>query len=153
LRIVDGLIHQTIKQVNTVAYAFTNTDDRDRTILVEHPKQNGWDLVEPEEPYEQTDDLYRFEVAVDAGRDAALTVRQERTHVQTVAVASFDLPTLLAYSRQGKASPEVVEAVRTAAAMQAAINDLERRIGRLDEERKAIDADQSRIRQNMSTVS
>lgn len=154
IKLVDGLVHQTLKQRNKVTYAFTNKDaKRPRTILVEHPKLGGWDLAEPGDPYEQTDDLYRFELDLDPSGTASLPVVQERTYVQTYAVTDADLGTLIAHQRGGKVSQAVIDAVREAARRQAAINEVRALIARLDQERAAIDADQSRIRQNMSTVS
>src|SRR5690606_16911852 len=126
------------KQWNKVTYAFTNKDaKRPRTILVEHPKLGGWDLAEPDDPYEQTDDLYRFELDLDPSGTASLPVVQERTYVQTYAVTDADLGTLIAHQRGGKVSQAVIDAVREAARRQAAINEVRALIARLDQERAA----------------
>jgi peptidoglycan hydrolase CwlO-like protein len=77
---------------------------------------------------------------------------QEHTDLQTFALTSYDLKTLVAYAREGKASKAVVEAIQKAAAMQAAITETQRRIGLLDQERQSIEQDQARIRQNMNSI-
>lgn len=154
LRIVSGLIEQTSKQEYRVSYAFKNKDEkRPRTILVEQAKMGGgWVLASPQKAMEETQELYRFELPVAPGASERLDVVQERTDRQMIQVASFDFPTLLAYSRDGKVSKAVVDAVRKAADMQAAINETQRRIQLLDQERTSIDQDQGRLRQNMANI-
>lgn len=153
IRIVGGLLEQTSKLQSKVTYGFANKDQkRPRTILVEHPRMQGWDLAEPSKPAEETSTLYRFEVPVEAGKSGSVAVTLERTERQTMSVTSYSTEALLAYSRQGKVSQKVVDAVREAGRLQAALNDAERRVKELDQERQAIEQDQSRIRQNMSTI-
>ncbi|MEX2217563.1 MAG: hypothetical protein WD749_02290 [Phycisphaerales bacterium] len=153
VRIAGGLIERTLKQESRVSYAFSNKDaKRPRTVLVEHPKVQNWDLVEPKKAADETDSLYRFEVALAPSEAGKVDVVQEHTALHSLAVVGFDLPTLLGYVKQGKASQKVLEAVQKAADMQAAINQTERRIGLLDQERQTIDQDQSRIRQNMANI-
>jgi len=77
---------------------------------------------------------------------------QQRTDSRSLAITSMDLPTLLAYSRQGQVSDKVIESFKQAAAKQARINDIERQIAALEKQRAEIDTDQSRIRQNMNTI-
>mgnify|MGYP001198484926 CR=1 FL=1 len=158
LRIVDGLIEQTMKLRSSTVYGFENKDtSRPRTILVEHPRMNGWDLVEPRPKDEgdrpgTTKDFYRFELDVGPGASGTLPVVLERTERQSIAVTSLDLPTVLAYHKQGKLSDKVLEAFRTVAAKQTAINESERAIAEIDREIASISQDQNRIRSNMSSV-
>jgi hypothetical protein len=153
LRIVSGLIEQTTKQISKASYAFSNKDaKRPRTILVEHPKIPTWDLVAPKKAAEETDSLYRFQVDLAPGDSGAIDVVQEHTDLQSVAVTGYDFPTLAAYVQQGKASKAVLDAVKQASDMQAAINETERRVQLLDQERGSIDQDQTRIRQNMANI-
>jgi hypothetical protein len=154
IKIVSGLIQQTSKQQSKVTYAFHNKDaKRARTVLVEHPKMGGWDLVAPKKATEETDTLYRFELALEPSAKDAIDVVQEHTDVQSIGVTQYDFNTLLVYAREGKVSKAVVDAVKKAADMQAGINNTQQRISLLDQERQTIDQDQNRIRQNMSSVS
>ncbi|MFN0131847.1 MAG: hypothetical protein ACKVW3_04830 [Phycisphaerales bacterium] len=154
IRIVNGLIEQTFKQEAKTSYAFANKDQkRARTVLVEHAKIPGWTLGAPAKATEVTEQVYRFEVELSAKESGTLDVMLERIDQQMVEMVSYDLPTLIGYSKEGKVSAKVIEAVKRAADMQAAINLTQQRIGQLDQERQGIDQDQTRIRQNMGTVS
>ncbi|HRQ73044.1 MAG TPA: hypothetical protein PLU35_08460 [Phycisphaerales bacterium] len=153
IRIVDGLIEQTTQQQHTVEYAFENKDrEQGRTIIVEHPRIEGWDLVETPEPKERTQDTLRFEVTAKANDAAKLAVTQQVVQSQRLELLSYDLPTLLAHQQAGRASAKVVEAFREAARRQALVQDAERTIARLQNERNEINTDQQRVRQNMQTV-
>lgn len=153
IRIVDGLIDQQIKQRRSIEYAFENNDSTSaRTMLVEHPRMGGWDLVSPAKPEEELEGMYRFEMPVPAGGENSMKVIEETISRQQIAILSYDMPTLLGYSRQGKASQAVIDAISKAATMQSNINSLERRIQELDRDRDEIARDQSRIRENMARV-
>lgn len=152
IRIVNGLLEQTTRHRIQVSYQFTNKDQkRARTILVEHPHR-GMELVEPKKPAEETADLYRFELEVAAGKTETLRVVQETTLSQLFELLRYDLGTLVAYSRQGKVSQKVVEAFQEAARRRQLVNEAERKVRELEQERASIDTDQSRIRQNMSAI-
>ena len=153
LRIVDGTIEQTSQQIHKISYAFNNKDaTKARTILVEVDKLEDWTLAEPKTPAAETANLYRFEVELKAGAKGTLTVSQEHTDRQHLGVVGYDMPTLLAYAKDGKASPAVVEAVKKAASLQAEINATNHRLAMLEQERQGIDADQTRIRENMRSI-
>lgn len=154
LRIVDGLIEQTIKTQTSLTYTFKNKDEkRPRTLFVEHPKLGGgWDLVTPAKADNETQTHYRFVVEADAGKQVELPVVSERTMRQSMGVLDMDMTSLMAFHRDGKLSNAAIEAVRKAAGMQAAINETDRQINALNEQTRAITAEQSRIRGNMGTV-
>ncbi|MBL9031277.1 MAG: hypothetical protein JNM80_06175 [Phycisphaerae bacterium] len=154
VRIVNGLIEQTFKQEATTQYAFANKDQkRPRTVLVEHAKLPGWTLAAPKKATEETEQVYRFEVELGAKESGTLEVTLERIEQQWVEVVTYDMRTLVSYAREGKVSQKVVDAVKKAADLQAAISATQKRIAQLDEERRTIEQDQARIRQNMGTVS
>ena len=153
LRIVGGLIEETRRSVQTTNYAFKNNDaKRDRTIIVEHTKQGGWDLAGTTKPASETPSAYRFEVQAAASESVALEVQLERTDRQTFAVTQYNMQTLLAYSRDGKASEQVVAAVREAARLAGRVSEVERQIAALEKERNDIAADQTRVRENMGRI-
>ncbi|QOI99376.1 MAG: hypothetical protein HRU70_02265 [Phycisphaeraceae bacterium] len=153
LRIVNGLIEQTNLAVNSITYQFANkSESTSRTVIVEHPKLGGYKLVGPAKPSEETQALYRFEVEVAPGKQASLTVPQEVTYSQSLQVTNFDLPTMLAYQTQGKASKAVVDAFREAQRRQGLINEQQRRVQELERQRELIDKEQARIRENLRAV-
>ncbi len=153
VKIVDGMIEQTWKQHQGWKYQFDNRDSkRSRTLLVEHTKMQGWDLISKEKPSEETEQRYRFEMTLEPAKSGVLDVVMERTNASMYEMASFDLPTLIGYAQNGKESQAVVDAVKKAASMQAGINQTQRKIEELAQERASIEGDQNRLRGNMGTI-
>jgi hypothetical protein len=153
IRIVSGSIEETVRRQARTLYTFNNKDEnRPRLLLVEQPRLANWDLVTPEEPAERTMTLYRFDLDLQPGEIKRFEVVQQRTERQVQAVADYHMPTLLAHARDGRASDEVVAAVRRAGEMQAEINTIKRRITQFEQERRQIHEEQQRIRQNMNAV-
>ncbi|MEN9669585.1 MAG: hypothetical protein RLZZ386_1492, partial [Planctomycetota bacterium] len=153
IRIVDGFIEETRKQVQRTSFAFNNKDAaRGRTMLVETAKIQGWELAEPKKAAEETQSLYRFELTLKPSEKATFVVAQENTFLSRISVAQYDMPTLLAYASDKKASQAVIDAAKKAAAMLATMNATAARITLLGQERQSIDADQNRIRQNMASI-
>lgn len=152
-RIVKGLLELTVRNVAKTTYTFTNKDQsRPRTLVVEHPRDRGSTLVEPKAPADQTDDLYRFEVAIPAAGNAPLSVVQERVEATSYQLTTIDLPTLLSYRTSGAASEAVVNAFKEAARRQGVLADIQKSIEQLEKERGTISEDQNRIRQNMTSI-
>jgi hypothetical protein len=153
LRIVDGAFEQTVKTQNKTSYAFKNADQkRDRLIVLEHVKLEGWKLVAPEKAVEETPVVYRFEVPVGSGKTEAVSVVQERIDLNRVGVTTIDMPTLLQYNKNGKVSDKVLETVREIGRRQGEINDAEKAVPEFDRQIAAINQDQSRIRENMGRI-
>ncbi len=153
IRIVDGFIEETRKQVQRTSFAFNNKDAaRGRTILVETAKIEGWELAEPKKAAEETQNLYRFELTLKPSEKATFVVAQENTFLSRISVAQYDMPTLIAYASDKKASQAVIDAAKKAAAMLATMNATAARIALLGQERQSIDTDQNRIRQNMNSI-
>lgn len=153
LSVRNGMILQRVVQKTLTSYWFENRDTkRERAVIVEHARTPGQELQEPSKPVETTDALYRFEVPVPADTSGELKVVEAQTMYESMGVTSMSLETLLEYGKTGKASPAVVEAVKKAAAMQGEINVTQGQLSELDQELKAIAADQSRVRENMSRI-
>jgi hypothetical protein len=154
LRIVRGMIEMTSLATSASVHLFTNKDAKQgRTLIVESPRDPSWTLKQPAKPYETTDSMYRFALDLEPGKSAELKVVQERTMWQQLEVITTNAESLLAYRQQGAAvSDRVVEAVRRAGQLSAAIREVEERLARLAAERQSITVDQDRLRSNMTSI-
>jgi hypothetical protein len=150
----SGLVERRLRQSSTTSYSLKNLDDdRARTVLIEHPRMGGdWAYIGDVKPVERTERYDRFEVRVGAGEDAELVLRLQRIDRSTVALTGVSLPDMLAYAAQGKASDEVVAAVRKAGEFQSRINSLEQQLNALRRDVQSIETDQGRIRANMGSI-
>ncbi|HRJ49470.1 MAG TPA: hypothetical protein PKU91_02985, partial [Phycisphaerales bacterium] len=156
IRLVKGMIEQTIKQVSTTTYEFANKDlKRPRTLLVEHPRMSGWTLPEATNtprPVEKTDSLYRYELTLQPGKQAGLAVSQELTTHHSMGVFDLDLNWLVQQHQGGRMSKEAIDAVREAARRRGLLEEANRRIASLENTRREIEQDQGRLRENIRAV-
>ncbi|MGD9692796.1 MAG: DUF4139 domain-containing protein [Phycisphaerales bacterium] len=153
LKISNGTVMQESKSRLTTKYAFTNRDGREgRTVLVEQEKREGWEVTSPKEWRSESEGLRRFEVKLGAAEQEKLEVVEERTNWTRLGVTSVDLPTVLGYAKNGKASQAVVDAVRKAGEIQGRVNEAEAQARRVQVEMDGIASDQSRVRQNMGAI-
>ncbi len=150
----SGLVERRVREIVRIEYALNNLDDkRSRTVLIEQPRLGGgWEYVADTKPVERTDSFDRFEVEIEPGKEVTLAIRAERIDRSTTAVTGMNLTDLLAYAAQGKASDEVIAAVRRAGEFQASINSLEQQLNALRRDVQSIESDQARIRSNMVSI-
>src|SRR5438445_13062378 len=88
-----------------------NLSQKAKDVIVEHPVQTEWKLVETPKPIETTDSLYRFLDSVPAGKTRTLTVKEERVQGETIANLPADLGQLEFSSRSGEIAAGVREAL------------------------------------------
>ena len=152
LAVHSGVLTVTTRQRSETKYVFKSRALTDKTVLVEHPFDAGATLITPADAAERTPTVYRFAVAVPAGKSASLDVVTEKPDFSTVALLDGDLNFLVFYSE----SQEIPSATRTAL---AGIVTQRRHLQSLTEQAAADDlqvtqlaAEQDRIRKNMNAL-
>jgi len=150
----SGLVERRVRETSTTTYKLSNIDEqRARTVLIEHPRMGGdWEYIGAVKPIERTDRYDRFEITIDAGKEAETVLRLQRIDRSTTGLTGANLTDLVAYAAQGKASEEVVAAVRRAGEYQATINTIEQQLNALRRDVQSIETDQGRIRSNMGSI-
>jgi hypothetical protein len=151
-KIVKGVLHLTRKQVATQDYTAENKGDKDKTLVIEHARRNGWTLAEPAKADEKTDTLYRFKGAVGAGKATKLTVREELVNVERIAILSQSDGTIEMYSKTGEIPQNVRDALAKAAKFRQDLAATQRQIQDRNQKISVISQEQNRIRENMKTV-
>jgi hypothetical protein len=152
VKLIRGTLHVGRKYGRKQTYVVKNSDKKAKKVLIEYPVDSNWKLIEPAEATEKTRDLYRFAVNAEPGQPANLTVREERTDTQYIAVNNLDDNTIQFYIK----APIVSEKVKTALAdvikRKAALALLTARRAELERQVTVIFDEQNRIRQNMGQL-
>ncbi len=146
LKIARGVFQQSVVSVSELTYTFDNKDvKRSRTIITEHPRLDGWELKVPAKADEQAQTLYRFAVDAPAGKSASLTVRQERTELQTFGIFDLSPETVVQYQKEGKVSAAVVALFEELGRLRSEVASQERVIAQIDQEVELLRKDQTRV--------
>ena len=152
-RIVKGVLDLETKQLYTRTYAAHNTSDHDKTLIVEHARRAGFNLVDTQKPIETLPNLYRFQGKAPAGKVATLRVREEFVSSSAISILNGDLGQVLTYARNGAIPRAVTDALGSAVAMRQSVIDTEREINARVQQLSQITQEQARIREDMKTVS
>ncbi|HSV93860.1 MAG TPA: hypothetical protein VLH81_12330, partial [Desulfobacterales bacterium] len=153
VRISRGTVITTWRQVRERAYTVKNRGQKSKTVIVEHPVSAGFNLVEPKQPMETARGLYRFALPLDKGKSVKLSVIEDRMLDQSVAFTSLPSDRIELYLRAKNVSQAVKDALQKLVALKAKLSEATAARVRLEEQIKAIYADQDRIRSNMGKLS
>lgn len=152
-RIVKGVLEATNQSIITTRYTIANKGERDKTLLIEQPILNGWDLVEPEKPAEKTDTLYRFELLAQTGKTFEFLVKQRRINRQSLALLNVDEPQLSVFSRNSALPAPVRDALIQVIQLRQALATTQRDMQQTQATLTATQQDQDRVRRNINSVS
>ena len=151
-RINKGLLIVDRRHLSSQEYLADNKGTQDRMLVIEHPIQDGWKLVDTRKPIESTRELYRFQGNAPAGKVTTLTVKEEIVRAETIGILPADLGVLVTYSRTGEIPAAVRDALARAIQLRRAMIDTERQLAERGQRIAEISAEQNRIRENMKTV-
>jgi hypothetical protein len=152
VKIAKGTLIAARKYARKKVFEIKNSNEKPVKLLIEHPREGGWNLVDPKEPAEMTRDRYRFAVVADPGKPVKLEVSEERPDVQYVALTNVDDNMILFYSRAKVTSPAVKEALEQVIAKKRAIMEIVRVKQEKEREIQVVEQEQNRIRQNMAQL-
>jgi len=152
VKIARGTLTASRRLARRKVFEIKNSGKEPVRLLVEHPLEPGWKLVEPETPAEKTRDRYRFAVTAEPGTPATLVVAEERLVSQRVAITNLDDRAILVYGSAGTTSPAVKQALKDVLERKRRIGELARDRSRREQEIKAVSQEQDRIRQNMAQL-
>lgn len=156
-QLVKGVIAQGVLRLDYTAdltrtYAIVNESADDRTLLIAHPINHGWELESPEKPTETTANHYRFEVDAEAEQETELEVVETRTYAQHHRLIDSNINQLMVWSNTGELDADLREALAMAAGLKNQEQQLRQQANDRRNQTQTITREQSRIRDNMSRV-
>ena len=153
-RIVDGTLQLTYEEEQTTVYRIKVPANEKRDLIIEHPRRQGWKIVEPDpEKVELTDTRYRISRQVGAGKQVNLKVRMTKSRLETVMLTDQVEDYYLTFARNGELKSDLREALVEMARLRAAVDSSEELLKQKEHERQVIHEEQARIRENLYRVS
>lgn len=150
---VDGVFTVAVSAHREHHYTIKNDSDEGRTIVIVHPLDDTWHLVNPEKATETTRNSYRFEVTVPGRGSDTLRVVEEKQLGRSFGLASLTDTQLRYYASDGAAKKTLRDAFAKITEKRGVLQGVVAE--RQDAERKLqqIKDEQSRIRSNMNSIS
>ncbi len=151
-RIVKGILEVTYKNVQSREYVVENKADREKTLIIEHPVMQGWDLVDSPKPEETTEQVYRFRTKVPAGKQEKVAIHQQMINRQSIAILPMDLGAIAAYHSTQQIPQDVRDALAKAMELKRALVNTERQINEKQQKLDTYPNQQTRLRENMRVI-
>ena len=146
LKIADGILYRTDKMVRKTRYSITG--DEDELILI-HPKEAGWKLIQSPEVTEETPSEYRFSLH---DWNKPVTVEEEFVVSNSFRLSGFSYSDLAVYMEWENISPELKKSMEKIVDLKRNVENITREINSLKTRTNTISRDQARIRENMKVL-
>lgn len=101
---------------------------------------------------EKTAEVYRFTLALAAGAQAKLEVKERSPSQERISLSSLSPDSFLYYSASSEIPARVREALKKAMDLRRKSEDAKRALGDLTSRRSELSTEQGRIRQNLDAV-
>jgi hypothetical protein len=150
---VRGELTLTVKSLWTIDYEITPPAEEGREVVIEEPRQDGWQAVAGTKDTELTPTRMRYTVVAPKGKTTKATLAREHVDYESVTLTSLGPDRMLAtFSGLQNQTPALKEAIAKLSALVADISKASVRRRDLDAERKKIGDGQDRIRKNLASV-
>jgi len=146
-RIASGQMSIVRKHLYSKRYFADNEDEKDRTLIIEHPVRRGWRLIEPAEVLDRTESLYRFRIAVPSGKKASLTVREQSTESESIDLGGAESDSLAQLASDNQVHSSVRQALLRLIDLKRTIVDAEDALSRQQAETAQYVQQETRIRE------
>ena len=152
LTIHAGVLTITRRDRTKVHYVFHSQAQADKTVLVEYPFSPATHLIAPAAPTERTPTVYRFAVAVPAGKTAALDVETETPSYSTVALLTDNLDAFVSETGNEDIPLKTRAALADIVKQRRHVQALTDQAAAADTQVAQLAAEQDRIRKNMNAL-
>ncbi len=152
IRIAKGLMVTMRELRRTETYRVSDSDTKPRTVIIEHPVRQGWELAKNLKPDETTSSYYRFKVSVKPKESSKLEVEETHPQVSQIVLSNLTENQVELLARQKRLTPEMEAAFRKILDQKNAVAALDNKIQSRQQDVLNISKDQDRIRENMKAL-
>ncbi len=151
--LANGIFKASIVDQRTTIYTIKGAPKEDRKVVIEHPREAGWNLLNPDpKTSEMTPDRWRIPVEVKAGQTVKFPVTTQWPRDETQQLVDIDLDTVLAYASNAKLTDAQRAAFTKMAEMKRAIDAIDSQSETEGQARDRVFEDQERLRENIKAV-
>jgi hypothetical protein len=149
----NGIFKASIVDLRTSVYTLKGAAKEDRRIIIEHPRQPGWELVAPDPKLaEMTDIAFRVPVDVKAGTTVKQIITTQWARLEEQGMADLGVDVILAYAANQNLSPAQRNAFTRIAELKRNLSSLDAQIQTESSARDRVYEEQNRIRDNIKAV-
>ena len=154
VRITNGVLQAQYYQRETKLYTLTNQTDRKRTVYVEHPVREDWEL-DPEatpKPEGKSARFYRFRVELGPRATEQFRVVEREESLETYALTNLSTDQLALFVARRYVDQRTRDALQSIIELKGRLAAADARVAALDREAAEIAQDQKRLRDNIEAL-
>ena len=154
ISVAQGVMRTAMTTRQETVYTIKAPEKEERTVVIEHPRMGGYQLVSPDpKEVEVTDTHYRVRVPVKAGEKKTLSVVLEHQGWQSYTIANFSTQQLVSYATdRGQLDAKTRKAFAQMVEVRRGMDDIDRDVREIERQRNTVFQDQQRIRENLRTL-
>jgi hypothetical protein len=151
--LANGIFKASVVDQRNSVYTIKGAAKEDRRVVVEHPRQAGWELVTPDpKSAEMTDTAFRIPFDVKAGATIKQTVTTQWSREEEQQLVDLGLDLVLAYASNENLTMAQRAAFARMGEFKRTIEEFDRQIEVAGDARDRVFEDQERIRENIKAV-
>ncbi len=139
--------------VQQITYTFNNKSENAQLLYLEHPRPGTeWKLFDTPDPYEITENYWRFRFSLPAKKATGFAVKQKHVLHHSFALTDVGQQQLELWLEQRYLDSKTAMVLRQAIALRQEAAVSEGHMQRLEKERDVIHNEQKRIRENLQAL-
>jgi len=152
IEVVNNALLMTIKNIETKTYTATNNSDKDKVLIIEHPRRADYKLLSNTEPITTMDQNYRFRVILKPHVSSDLEVLEEQPLVETFQIGDFTRDRVRLLMIQNRFSVELNKKLSQIIDEMSKLGDVEAEMSTRQKSIDIIVSDQQRLRDNIKAL-
>ena len=148
----DGVMTTSYRQVQSTTYLIRNANKKERTVIVEHAKNAGFELMTKQALAETTTNKYRFKFKTAGNTGTELKVEEARTYQSTQKIFDMNSNTFISYTTNAEIPEKVRKAFASIITEKEKVSAAEKALKTLQDRQTEIGKEQDRVRRNLEAV-
>lgn len=154
VKVVNGVFQVNYFRTNKRTYTLQNQSDRERTVYIEYPVQQGWELTDDApKPDITTNRYYRFRVALKPFAKETMTVGTKQPLLESYELSDLSRQQLELFLTRRYINDATRQKLEKLITLRTQIDAIETKLEQLTKEEEKIAEDQTRIRENIEALS
>ena len=152
IKMADGVMTTSYRQVQSTIYLIRNANKKERTVIVEHAKNAGFELTTKQALAETTANKYRFKFKAAGNTGTELKVEEARTYQSTQKIFDMNSNTFISYTTGSEIPEKVRKAFASIITEKEKVTAEERALKSLQDRQTETSKEQDRVRRNLEAV-
>ena len=143
---IQDSIYAYYFNIETTIYKVFNNSNQNKLLIIEHPKKQGYELFETDNPIEDTQDFYRFLIFIDPFSKKSLQIKMRTSTYSYFAMDSLTINNLNQWEKLNILNEKQKAFIKAKLEIRVKITELNQKKAKLQAEKNEIANDQTRIR-------